>query len=182
MFPPLSEIKLLRRKLGITQQRLAAATGLSQSLIAKIERGAATPAYPKAVAIFDFLEEYGKQRELKAGQVMSKRIFWVDPDATLRAAVRKFREHDISQMPVIQDGQLAGVVSENDVLSAMVAGLHASTVRQVMEEAPPIVAPTASVKAISSLLRYCPLVAVQEKGRLLGVISKADLLEPLYGK
>lgn len=182
MFPPLSEIKVLRRKLGLTQQQLAKATGFTQSFIAKIEYDKTTPAYPKAAMIFEYLEQQGKNQELKARDVMSRKIVSISPSSNLGEAVRKFKVSDISQLPVIAEGHLVGVVSENDVLSAMVEGKRSAQVSQVMEDTPPIVPPNASIKAVSSLLRYCPLVAVQDQGKLVGVISKADLLEPLYGK
>ncbi len=182
MFPQLSEVRVMRRRLGLTQSQLARAAGFSQSFIAKVEYGELDPGYSKAVKLFGTLEEYGRQKELNAGQVMSKRIVSVHPGSALREAVRKFREHDISQMPVLEAGHAVGVVSENDVLAAMVEGRNAATVREVMEEAPPTVSPETSIKAVSSLLRYCPLVAVTERGKIVGVISRADLLEPLYGK
>jgi predicted transcriptional regulator len=182
MFPPLSEIRVLRRRLGLTQQQLAKSTGTSQSLIAKVEQGKAFPAYPTAVGIFDFLEEKGKKGELKASDVMSRRVVLVNPSSTLKDAVRKFKAHDISQMPVVEEGHVVGVVSESDVLSAMVEGRHALSVRQVMEQAPPTVPPTAEFKTILSLLQYCPMVAVLDRGRLIGVISRADLIGRLYEK
>ncbi|MEK6923984.1 MAG: CBS domain-containing protein [Candidatus Micrarchaeota archaeon] len=182
IFTPLSEVRALRRKLGLTQHQLAKACGLSQSFIAKVECGALEPAYGKAVRLFEALEKCGRQREVSAGEVMSRQVVSLSPGARLREAVRKFRERDISQLPVIEGGHPVGVVSEADVLAALLEGKQSATVREVMEEAPPIVPLAASIIAVSSLLRYCPLVLVAEKGRVLGVISRADLLEPLYGK
>lgn len=182
MFPPLSEIRVLRRRLGLTQQQLARLAGVSQSLIAKIEYGTLQPSYAHAVAIFEVLETHGRQQELSARQVMSARIVSVRPSDSLRQAVRKFREHDISQLPVLEGGHAVGVVSENDALSALVEGHAEQQVADVMEEAPPTVSPETALKAVSGLLRYCSLVVVAERGKPLGVISRADLLEPLFGK
>ena len=39
---------------------------------------------------------------------------------------------------------------------------------------------TTSVKVISSLLRHYPIVLVSESGKLIGLITKADLLSKLY--
>ncbi len=182
MFPPLSEVRMLRRRLGLTQQQVAKAAGVSQSLVAKIEAEETDPAYSTATRILEFLEDYGKQRRLKAGEVMSRRVVCVSPAASLREAVKKIKSHDISQLPVMEGGHVVGVVSESDLLAALADGKQSDSVKDVMEDAPPQIPPSADIKTVSSLLRYCPLVAVQEKGRLLGVISKADLLEPLYGK
>jgi predicted transcriptional regulator len=172
----------MRRRLGLTQSQLARAAGFSQSFVAKVEYGEIDPGYSKAVKLFETLEGYGREKELNARAVMSKRIVSVTPGSSLKEAVRKFREHDISQMPVFEGGHAVGVVSENDVLAAMVEGKHAAAVKEVMEDAPPTVSPEASIKAVSSLLRFCPLVVVAQRGKIVGVVSRADLLEPLYGK
>jgi len=54
-------------------------------------------------------------------------------------------------------------------------------VNEIMEESPPIVSKQTSVRVISNLLRHFPTVLVSEEGRLVGLITKADLLERMYG-
>ena len=44
-----------------------------------------------------------------------------------------------------------------------------------MEETPPTVAKTASVKVVSNLLRHYPTVLVSESGKLIGLITKLFL-------
>ena len=51
---------------------------------------------------------------------------------------------------------------------------------RIMEESPPTVSKTASVKVVSSLLKHYPMVLVSESGKLAGLITKADLLGKLY--
>jgi predicted transcriptional regulator len=53
-------------------------------------------------------------------------------------------------------------------------------IADIMEETPPTVAKTASVKVVSNLLRHYPTVLVSESGKLIGLITKADLLGKLY--
>ncbi len=179
IFPPLSEVRVLRQRVGLTQTELARAVGVSQSLIAKIEAGLVDPAYSTTVRVFEYLLAQGHASEFNASHVMSKKVVWVSPHTTLREAVRKFRTHAISQLPVLAHGRLVGSVSENNVLSSLAQEKEVIRVQQVMESAPPTVPSTASVRAVASLLRYCPLVAVVESGRLRGVISRSDVLVPL---
>ena len=49
-----------------------------------------------------------------------------------------------------------------------------------MVESPPTVSKTASVKVVSNLLKHYPMVVVSESGKLIGLITKADLLNKLY--
>ena len=52
-------------------------------------------------------------------------------------------------------------------------------VSEIMQEAPPIVSKTTSIQVVSSLLKHYPVVVVSEGGRLVGLITKSDLLGKL---
>jgi predicted transcriptional regulator len=52
-------------------------------------------------------------------------------------------------------------------------------VREIMEESFPQVADDAPLTLLSSLLKYYPAVLVQNKGDIVGIITKADLLGTL---
>ncbi len=52
----LSEIKHLRKKFGLTQSQLAKLSGVSQSLIAKIEADRIDPTFSKAQKIFEAIK------------------------------------------------------------------------------------------------------------------------------
>lgn len=54
--PDIVQVASLRRRLGVTQKRLALESKVSQSLISKIESGRVTPTYKHAKMIFDALE------------------------------------------------------------------------------------------------------------------------------
>jgi len=54
--------------------------------------------------------------------------------------------------------------------------LSDALVKDVMKDAPPVITKDASVEVISNLLRFYPIVLVAEKGRILGLITKSDLL------
>jgi predicted transcriptional regulator len=53
-------------------------------------------------------------------------------------------------------------------------------VSDIMEESPPVISKTASTQIISNLLKHYPMVLVSESGKLIGLITKADLLSKLY--
>src|SRR3989344_1426456 len=174
----LEEIREIRKKLGMTQSELANRAGVSQSLIAKIESGRIDPTYTKAIKIFAALSELEKKEEIKAEQLMTSRIIGVEPDDSIKDAISKMKKSQISQLPVIENHKLLGLVSESNILDAMLNS-KSTSVRGVMQEAPPIVSKTTSVSVVSSLLKHFPMVAVSEQGRLIGLITKSDLLGKL---
>ncbi|HLD79260.1 MAG TPA: CBS domain-containing protein [Candidatus Nanoarchaeia archaeon] len=49
-----------------------------------------------------------------------------------------------------------------------------------MDEAPPIVPLTTSISVVSNLLKHYSLVLVKEKGTLVEIITKADLLRKAF--
>ncbi len=55
-------------------------------------------------------------------------------------------------------------------------------IKEIMRESPPIVAENTSATAVSSLLQYSPMVLVSDKGRLVGVITRSDVLSKAYNK
>ena len=51
------EIKVIRKNLDLTQEELSRLSGISQSLIARIEAGTVDPSFSKAERIFSALEK-----------------------------------------------------------------------------------------------------------------------------
>lgn len=175
------EIKTLRKKLDITQNDLAKLCGVSQSMIAKIEAGLLDPTYTKAKAIFDTIDRLEKKEERTVIQIMQKKIISVSPDKTLKQTIEIMREHNISQMPVIDNNNLVGIVSESSILDAVIESRSYNTkVSEVMSECPPTLSISASLSVVSHLLKHYPLVVVSEKGNLVGIVTKADILNQAF--
>ena len=177
----LEEVKKIRKKLGMSQTELANRAGVSQSLIAKIESGRIDPTYTKAMKIFDALSDLEKKEEVKAGQIMTSRIISIVPNASIKEAIRIMKKFKISQLPVIEDDKLVGLVSESTILDAL---LHTKgkNVREVIQDSPPLVSKTTSIQVVSNLLKYYSIVVVSEEGKLVGLITKSDLLGKLYSR
>lgn len=175
----LEEIKKIRKKIGLTQTELANRAGVSQSLIAKIEAGRIDPTYTKTKKIFAALSELEKKDDIKAGQLMTTKLISVAPIDEIRETIAKMRKFQISQLPVIEEHKLIGMVSESTILEAMLNS-KGTKVNEVMQEAPPIVSKTTSIQVVSNLLTHFPMVIVSEEGKLIGLITKSDLLGKLY--
>jgi predicted transcriptional regulator len=171
----LNEIKQVRKKLGLTQTELAKHANVSQSLIAKIESGRIDPTYSKTKRIFDTLNELSKKHELNAEEIMQKRIISVEPNEAIKEAINKMKKYEISQMPVIKEHKCVGVVSEGGILDALI-NKEVKCVKEIMEECPPIVSKKTSMSVISNLLKFYPIILVSEDGKLIGVITKSDII------
>ena len=176
----LSEIKKIRKGLGLTQTDLAKKANVSQSLIAKIESGKIDPTFTKTKRIFETLNFLEKKEEVKAEELMNKKIISVAPNDDVNESINKMKKFGISQMPVIEGHNVVGLVSESTLLNALMNRKDKKTASDIMDESPPIVSKTASIQVISNLLRHYPMVLVSDSGKLVGLITKADLLSKLY--
>lgn len=178
----LSELKLVRKKLGITQSELAKLSGLSQSLVAKIEAGKIDPTYSRAKKIIETLQSISGQKELTAKDIANRNIISVSPNKKIGEAIRLMKKHNISQMPVIAHNQSVGLISEALILDCVMEGKKDSKISESMGDAPPVVSEKASATMVSELLKFYPLILVSEEGMLKGVITKSDVIQKAYTK
>lgn len=177
----ISEIKNIRRKIGLTQNELAKRANVSQSLIAKIESGRLDPSYSNAKKIMDALSSITKKQELKAEQIMNKKIIFANPNEDIKDVIQKLKKYEISQLPVVEDNKCLGLVSESILLDAILKKKR-KKVKDIMGECPPIIGKDASIEVISNLLRFYPIILVASGGKYEGIITKADMLLKIYKK
>ena len=106
------------------------------------------------------------------------------PSETLRDAIEILREYGVSQMPVVKaeppvvSGEVAGAVSERDLLEALFTGkAHlADPVERHMGPGLPLVGSGEPVATARHELEGSDAVLVVEDGKPVGVLTRADLL------
>src|SRR5438876_7420448 len=100
------------------------------------------------------------------------------PDMSVHEAAQTLAEHRISGAPVVsEDGSIAGIVSEFDLIARV-----GSTVREVMTREVVSVPDSATIDRVRALLvtqRLKRVPVVNSDGRLVGLISRADLVREL---
>jgi predicted transcriptional regulator len=182
MLPPLEEIERRRKSLGLTQKELAKLVNLSQSMIAKIESGRINPSYLKVKAIFDTLDKLERKITIKAKDIIHEEVTGVEKSDPISKAVKLMLEKGYSQLPVFDKGQLVGGITEKTVLEQIlksndVSKLSSMPVESVMESSFPCIDIETPLQVVSTLLQYSSAVLVTERGRIKGIITKADLLK-----
>lgn len=179
MLQDLNEIKRIRKKHGLNQKELADRADVSQSLIAKIESGKIEPSFSNAKKIFQALEELREKEELKAKQLMNKKIVFTKSDDKVKEVIQIMKKKGISQIPVMKDNNVCGLVTEGTIVRSIANNpekINLLKVEEIMEDAPPIISIKTGMKTILELLKDNPIILVADKGEIKGIISKSDLL------
>ena len=101
---------------------------------------------------------------------------------TVSDAVMRMKEFNISQMPIIDEGRLVGIVTESDLLSKMVEG-HASLASAVAEvmfrKVHTIHQDEDAGKLLETFSRGEVGIAVDDNGDVKGILTKMDLFDHL---
>ena len=111
-----------------------------------------------------------------------QKIYTVDIGQTLREAVSLLKGKGISQLPVLDGGKLAGILTELDVLHAMVEGqaTPTSAIAEVMERKVSTVSPHASANELTSIFERGEIaLVVDHDQKIEGILTKLDLIEHL---
>jgi len=114
-----------------------------------------------------------------------REVITVAADAKVGDATGLFKDRGISQVPVLDQGRLAGILTESDVLHALVSGrVTAETiVAEVMVRKVSTVAMHASSSELPSIFERGEVALVTDPDRrVLALLTKMDLIEMLAAR
>ncbi len=129
----------------------------------------------------DAASPHGDLRDLIPRPFAERGTITVAPDELLNTAWQRMREHDVSQLPVMDGERIVGMLDESDVLlhvygdearftdpvsAAMVSRLDKVDVR-------------APIEALLPVFDRGHVAIVMDGGRFLGLITRIDLLNHL---
>ncbi|MBU7037835.1 MAG: CBS domain-containing protein [Theionarchaea archaeon] len=181
----LFELKRMRKRLGITQEKLAEKAGVSQAYIAKLETGQADPKLSTYQKIVDSLKSM-EEGVRKASDVMVNPIISIDANDFVENAIRLMSRNDISQIPVTRRGRIVGCVVEKSLIKKIdvrkMEKFRTMRVYEVMDDPLPTVSRNESLESVFSLLKENNVVVVEEIGKPVGIISRSDILGLLMVK
>lgn len=120
------------------------------------------------------------------GKRMTKAVIVAAPDDSLERAAQLLARHRIHRLPVLQGDRLVGIVSDTDIRNAALVSAQAkepaaATVGEIMTREVITVNPWDTVEDALLILQKKRLGAlpVVDGGRLVGIITKADVLSAL---
>jgi len=169
-----SLLKKKRLEAGFTQSQLAKMVGVSQAHIAKIEGEKVDPRLSTVNKILETLEG-GRGR--KCGEIMTHDVITAHPKDKIKEASETMVRHAFSQLPIIEDGRVVGMITEEAIVRNLSPDIAEELIEKVMEPPLPSVPEDTDVTVIRPLLETNSGVLVTRKGKLVGIITRSDLLE-----
>jgi cystathionine beta-synthase len=100
----------------------------------------------------------------------------------VEAVVRKLKEHDISQMPVVDEaGRAIGMIHEYDLLNFLIEGKHrlSEVVEPLVQPLQGTVGPETPIARLREIFNDDNVAVVREGDRVTGILTKIDLIEYL---
>jgi cystathionine beta-synthase len=108
----------------------------------------------------------------------------VAPAAAVRQALNLMTTYGVSQIPVVENGESVGGLIEGTLMTRALAqpALLDRPVREVMEQPFPEVDAGAPADRVGAMLtRESPATLVRKDGKLIGIVSRYDVLQQLIG-
>lgn len=100
------------------------------------------------------------------------------PEDSLAAVLARMRLYDISQLPVLENGQLVGIVDEWDLISHVQGDSQRFSlpVRQAMTRNVEILDKHAPESALRNIFDRGLVAVIADNGRFVGLITRSDVL------
>src|SRR5215204_5341324 len=145
---------------------------------------------------------------MRARRIMSTTLFTVERTTPVREVIRLLIEQRISAVPVVEDGRVVGIISEGDLilrerayrqrggmaflaqqlfedhekLAVEYRKAHGLVAEDVMTEPVVTILPGTPVEEIAHVMaeRHIKRVPVVENGKLVGIVSRGDVLRSAY--
>ncbi len=106
-------------------------------------------------------------------------VFTVSSQESMANVVRTMKEHSISQLPVMDDGKLTGMITEFALLEHMVrgsAGADDPIEALVSKEQMEVVSPRNSLEALAEVFNRGHIAVVLDEESVSGIVTKIDLI------
>jgi cystathionine beta-synthase len=123
----------------------------------------------------------GDLRDLIGRRFDDGDVVTVAPSDILLTAFNRMRSADLAQLPVIDNGRLAGIIDESDLLLHVTSdpARFKSLVSSTMTAQPQTLRPSASMQQLRDILDRGLTAVISDEQRFYGLITRFDLLNHL---
>ena len=123
-------------------------------------------------------ERVGDLRDLISRRHHDRAVATVNADEKVLNAYQRMKLYDVSQLPVLKDGRIVGIVDEEDILAEVYDNPEHfdEPVTEAMESHIVTVRPNASLEELMDVFKRGMVAIVVDGDEFLGLITRIDLL------
>ena len=123
-------------------------------------------------------ERFGDLRDLIARRHWEHASITVDANETVLAAYRRMKLYDVSQVPVMKDGRIVGIVDEEDILMEVFGNPDHfnEPVTEAMESHLVTMQVNEPITHLMDIFRKGMVAIVMDGDQFLGLVTRIDLL------
>lgn len=120
----------------------------------------------------------GLLNEMK-GTEKIPRLISASSEHKVSEALHLMNTHGLSQMPIIDDGNCVGSLREGRLMAKLLGNreLLQASVSEIMDAPFPVVNETVEAERATKYLKNSPAILVEEYGRIVGIITRHDVLD-----
>jgi cystathionine beta-synthase len=171
--------------------KYAKATGKKENILVMLADGASK--YISKIFNDDWMREngfldeegpsLGTVRDLLGRKGQAAKVETAKGSDTILTVVNKLKSFGISQLPVVDDGKLRGLIHESDLLKALVSGkAQDSTIGDMVESDYATVTAETKIELVKNVMNDAKILLVMDGPNILGLISKIDLIDFLANR
>ncbi len=126
-------------------------------------------------------EVYGDLRDIISRRYSDGGVITVSSNETLMVAFNRMRNADISQLPVMSDGKIIGLIDESDILLKVTQDTQAfrQPVESTMTQTIETLTPRTDLATLQKTLNRGLVAIIADEGRFYGLITRFDLINHL---
>jgi cystathionine beta-synthase len=127
-------------------------------------------------------ETFGRIRDLIGHQ--EQELITARPGDRVKTIVQIMKKHGISQLPVLDGERLVGIISESDLVNALLNDPENldRPIAGLVDQNYVVVPPETPVGRLASIFSEGKVALVQEGGTIRGLVTKIDLIDHMAGQ
>jgi len=178
------KLKNLRKEADLTQTKLANLAGVSQSLIARIEKNDIDPRISTLMKILKALYS-AREPEQKISEFATRDVIKIKSKERLSKAASIMSEKAISQLIIVDDNdRIIGSIREKSLTQNLLekgTRILDESIENFLDDPFPEISKSTPLEEIKSLLLETDALILIDKGMLSGIVTKADIIKFFKG-
>jgi cystathionine beta-synthase len=133
-------------------------------------------------SFLDEEEVFGKMRDLVEAQHQT--LITAKPGDGVKAIIQVMKKHGISQLPVLEGGKLVGIISEADLVDALLKDPESieRPIAGLIDQNYAVVPPDTPIARLAAIFSEGKVALVEEGGVVRGLVTKIDFIDHIAAR